>query len=402
PCRGRQAGAAGHDGADLALHGQEGGVRLPGRQGDLGGRFPVDRARHGEAPRQRVAGGAADAAGSAHPGERRPQPRPADADRLPLVLLERAGGQDQQRHARRWQRRGAHRPPGRDAVPGPARESRDLTMPPWLSRLLAGVARRTQGSEPGSGSGPGPGPGPPPRASRWQAVRTPTVLQMEAVECGAAALAIVLAHHGGGVPREVLRTACGVSRDGRKASNMVKAARTLGLVAKGYKKEPADLRGMAPPMIVHWNFNHFLVLEGFRQGRVHLNDPASGPRTVSEEELDQSLTGVVLTVQPGPDFRAGGEAPRLLAALGRRLAGARSALVFALATGLALAVPGLVAPAFSKVFVDRLLLEGQREWLGPLLAAMAAAALVLGTVTWLQRVYLLRLETQLALGASSR
>ncbi|HEV3072834.1 MAG TPA: NHLP family bacteriocin export ABC transporter peptidase/permease/ATPase subunit [Thermoanaerobaculia bacterium] len=271
-------------------------------------------------------------------------------------------------------------------------------MPPWLSRLLAGVTRRTPGSE----SGPEPGPGPPPRPSRWKAVRTPTVLQMEAVECGAAALAIVLAHHGRWVPLEVLRTACGVSRDGSKASNMVKAARTFGLVAKGYKKEPADLRGMAPPMIVHWNFNHFLVLEGFRQGRVHLNDPASGPRTVSEDELDQSFTGVVLTFQPGPDFRPGGEAPRLLAALGRRLAGARSALVFALATGLALAVPGLVAPAFSKVFVDRLLLEGQHEWLGPLLAAMAAAALVLGTVTWLQRVYLLRLETKLALGASSR
>ena len=271
-------------------------------------------------------------------------------------------------------------------------------MPRWLSRLRRGAERRTPGSEPGSR----PGPGPPPRASRWKAVRTPTVLQMEAVVCGAAALAIVLAHHGRWVPLEVLRTACGVSRDGSKASNMVKAARTFGLVAKGYKKEPAELRGLAPPMIVHWNFNHFLVLEGFRRGRVHLNDPASGPRTVSAEELDQAFTGVVLTFQPGPDFRPGGEAPRLLAALGRRLGGARSAVVFALATGLALVVPGLVAPAFSKVFVDRLLLEGQREWLGPLLAAMAAAALVLGSLTWLQRAYLLRLETKLALGASSR
>jgi len=225
---------------------------------------------------------------------------------------------------------------------------------------------------------------------------------MEAVECGAAALAIVLAHHGRWVPLEVLRLACGVSRDGSKASNVVKAARTYGLIAKGYRKEPADLRYIPPPMIVHWNFNHFLVVEGFRKGRVHLNDPASGPRTVTEEELDQAFTGVVLTFQPGPEFRPGGEAPRLLPALGRRLAGTRPALVFALATGLVLVVPGLVVPVFSKVFVDRFLLAGQREWLGPLLAAMAVAALVLGTLTWLQRAYLLRLETRLALGGSSR
>jgi NHLM bacteriocin system ABC transporter peptidase/ATP-binding protein len=225
---------------------------------------------------------------------------------------------------------------------------------------------------------------------------------MEAVECGAAALAIVLAHFGRFVPLEELRLACGVSRDGSKASNMVKAARRYGLEAKGYKKEPADLRALPTPTILHWNFNHFIVLEGFRKGRVHVNDPASGPRTVSEEELDQSFTGVVLTFTPGPELVRGGSPPRLLPALGRRLAGSGWALAFVILAGLALVIPGMVAPIFSKVFVDNVLLENRREWLRPLLLAMAATALLGGALTWLQQTYLLRLETRMALASSSR
>jgi len=233
-------------------------------------------------------------------------------------------------------------------------------------------------------------------------VRTPTVLQMEAVECGAAALAIVLAHFGRWVPLEELRVACGVSRDGSKASNIVKAARQYGLEAKGYKKEPQSLRATQPPMILHWNFNHFLVLEGFRKGKVHLNDPAAGPRVVSEEELDQAFTGVVMTFAPGPNFERLGSPPRLLPALKSRLAGTRAALAFVLLAGLALVIPGMVVPVFSKVFLDSVLLEGRRDWLPLLLVAMGLAALLMGALTWLQQSYLLRLETRMAVGGSSR
>ncbi|MEA2602763.1 MAG: hypothetical protein QOF89_3755 [Acidobacteriota bacterium] len=232
--------------------------------------------------------------------------------------------------------------------------------------------------------------------------RTPTVLQMEAVECGAAALAIVLAHYGRWVPLEELRVACGVSRDGSKASNVVKAARQYGMEAKGFKREPRTLRTERLPAILHWNFNHFVVLEGFRKGKVHLNDPATGPRVVTEEELDQAFTGVVLTFQPGPSFERRGEPPRLLPALRSRLAGTRAALVFVLLAGLALAIPGMVVPAFSKVFLDGVLLENRHDWLPPLLLAMGFAALLLGALTWLQQSYLLRLETRLAVGSSSR
>ena len=225
---------------------------------------------------------------------------------------------------------------------------------------------------------------------------------MEAVECGAAALAIVLAHYGRWVPLEELRLACGVSRDGSKASNVVKAARGYSLTAKGFKKEPAGLRSTRMPAIIHWNFNHFVVLEGIRKGKVYLNDPASGPKVVTEDELDQAFTGVVLTFEPGPDFRRGGEPPRLLAALAKRLTGSRAALAFVLLAGLALVLPGLAVPVFSKIFVDRVLLEGRLAWLPPLLLAMGAAALLTGALTWLQQAYLLRLETKTAVASSSR
>jgi len=225
---------------------------------------------------------------------------------------------------------------------------------------------------------------------------------MEAVECGAAALAMVLAYHGRYVPLEELRLACGVSRDGSKANNVLRAARGYGLVTKGVKREPADLRAMPVPMIVHWNFNHFVVLDGFQGDRVHINDPASGPTVVADAEFDQSFTGVALCFEKGPEFRRGGAPPSFTRALAHRLPGAGAALGFCILAGLALAVPGIVAPAFARVFVDSVLVHGLVNWVRPLLVIMGVGALVAGALTWIQQHYLLRLETKLSVQTSAR
>ena len=225
---------------------------------------------------------------------------------------------------------------------------------------------------------------------------------MEAVECGAAALSTVLGRFGRFVPLEELRHECGVSRDGSKASNILRAARKYGLTAKGFKYESLEkIYTLKFPVILFWNFNHFVVLEGFRRGKVFVNDPAQGPRTISLEELDGSYSGVVLTFEPGPDFEKGGVTPSMAPALRRRLRGSEWALMYAILAGLFLVIPGLVIPAFSRVFIDEYLVGNQAWLLNWLFIAMGVAVVIQGTLKWLQEYYLLRLETKLALSTSS-
>jgi NHLM bacteriocin system ABC transporter peptidase/ATP-binding protein len=224
---------------------------------------------------------------------------------------------------------------------------------------------------------------------------------MEATECGAASLAIVLEHFGTFVPLSKLREECGVSRDGSKASNVLKAARKYGLEARGYRKEPHELNGMPLPLIVHWNFNHFLVVEGFTDTRVYLNDPAAGPTSVTAEEFNHAFTGVVISCVPTAEYKPGGRRPSLTRMLLGRLEGSRNAVLFVALAGLCLLVPGLVVPIFGMVFVDEVLVAGQRDWLPALLLAMGLTALLRAALTGLQQAYLLKLMTRLGVKMSS-
>ncbi|UWE13817.1 NHLP family bacteriocin export ABC transporter peptidase/permease/ATPase subunit [Actinacidiphila bryophytorum] len=224
-------------------------------------------------------------------------------------------------------------------------------------------------------------------------MRVPSVLQMEAVECGAAALAMVLGHHGRHVPLEELRVACGVSRDGSRAGNLLKAARGYGLQAKGMQMEPAALAELPPPSVLFWEFNHYVVYEGAgrRLGRrgVHLNDPARGRRFVTPAEFDAGFTGVVLTFEPGEGFVRAGRRPGIVRGLPGRLRGTGAAMAAAVLASLLLVVAGAAAPALSRTYIDGFLLGGRSALLGTLLTAMAVVVALTAALTWVQQSNLL-------------
>ncbi len=223
---------------------------------------------------------------------------------------------------------------------------------------------------------------------------------MEAAECGAASLRMILAHYGRWVPLDELRQASGVSRDGVKAGNIVKTARRYGMTAKGFRQEIPALRAGALPVIVFWNFNHFLVVEGYAPGRWFLNDPAHGPRTVTDEEFDRSYTGVVLRIEPGEGFERGGRPPAVLASLGQRLRHSLGGLLFAVLAGLGLVIPGLAVAVLAKAFVDRVLIADQPGAVWPILGILTLATVAIVVLGALRQHYLLRLETKLSLHSS--
>lgn len=234
--------------------------------------------------------------------------------------------------------------------------------------------------------------------------RVPTVLQMERTECGAASLGMVLAKHRLWVPLEELRVACGISRDGAKASDLLRAARRYGMAAKGYRLEVEDLHRSPMPLILFWGFNHFVVLEGIdpATGTAWINDPASGPRRVAADEFDGSFTGIVLALQPGPGFRPGGRRPSLARAMLARLGRSGGGVGLLAALSFALVLAGLAGPLLTKVFVDEILVPGFRDWFAPLLIGLGLTILLRGGLTVLQRGLTARLQAKISVLEGAR
>ena len=232
--------------------------------------------------------------------------------------------------------------------------------------------------------------------------RVPVIMQLEALECGAAALAMIMAYYNKWVPLEQVRRDCGVSRNGSNAKNMLIAARSYGFDAQGIRCETDALRSdVTLPCIIHWNFNHFVVLTGFRGKYAYINDPARGSLRVTYEELDRAFTGICIQVTPGPDFEQSGNQKSMIEFTGRRLQGTRTALVFVMLATLAGGLFGIINPAFSRFFIDYLLTGENLALLHPFLGLMILVAAVQVATRWILSVYSLRIDGKMSAAGSS-
>ncbi len=231
--------------------------------------------------------------------------------------------------------------------------------------------------------------------------KVPVVMQMEATECGAASLAMVLAYFGRWLPLEQVRLDCGVGRDGSNAGNLLKAARTYGLKAQGYRCSLDGVKKMSFPLIVHWNFNHFVVLCGFKKEQAVLCDPGRGRVTVTMKEFDEAFTGIALTFEKSEAFTPGGRPRSILVFVRSRLHSALGPFLFVAAITFLIAVAGMAAPVFSRIFMDEILSGKNAAWLTPFLAALGALFLFQTAVSLLQTVCLLTIRGKLAVSANS-
>ena len=232
--------------------------------------------------------------------------------------------------------------------------------------------------------------------------KVPVVMQLEALECGAACLAMILAYYRKWVPLEQVRIDCGVSRDGSNAKNILMAARNYGMNAGGYKMEPEALREKGTfPCVVHWNFNHFVVCCGFKGKYAYLNDPARGSVKVTMDEFDEAFTGICLMITPSENFVPGGKKKSTLDFAARRLRGAGAAVAFVVLTTLITYLFGIINPGFTRFFMDRLLTGENRDLLMPFIALMTAVGLIQIIVSAAQYIYSLKINGKMSVIGNS-
>lgn len=229
------------------------------------------------------------------------------------------------------------------------------------------------------------------------ACKVPVIMQLEALECGAACLCMVLAYYEKWIPLEQVREDCGVSRDGSNARNVLKAARNYGLNAKGYRYETSTLKENGTfPCIIHWNFNHFVVLDGFKNGKVYINDPAKGSYSVSMEKFDEAFTGICLQFEPSETFEPSGKPKSMFSFAAKRLKGTRVAILFTILTGVISSLMNLLQPAFSRVYLDHLLTGTDLEWYAAFIILLSVFSLIQVIMSGVQAIYSLRLNGKMA------
>ena len=233
--------------------------------------------------------------------------------------------------------------------------------------------------------------------------KVPVVMQMEALECGAASLTMILAYYGKWIPLEQVRADCGVSRDGSNAKNVLKAARSYGLTAKGYRYEPDELKRCGKfPCIIHWNFNHFVVLDGFKGNKAVLNDPAKGTYSVPMETFDNSFTGICLMFEPGDSFEPGGKPKSMLAFAKEKMRGAGVAVAFTIITTVITSLIGIINPAFSRIFIDRLLTGQNPDWFMPFIWALTALSAIQIIISFIEAIFEARISAKIdAVGSTT-
>lgn len=233
--------------------------------------------------------------------------------------------------------------------------------------------------------------------------KVPVILQLEALECGAASLAMVMAYYQKWIPLEQVRVDCGVSRDGSNAKNLLLAARNYGMNAKGYRFEPEILKEKGTfPCIIHWNFNHFVVLDGFRNKKAVLNDPARGVVEISMEEFDRGFTGVCIMLEPSENFVPDGKKKSMWQFVGKRLKGTRSAMLFTGFISLLTTCIGVMLPMFSRIFVDQLLPGWNPKWIRPFFMFLVVFAILQILLAGMEAIYALRFQGKLAIKANAQ
>lgn len=234
-------------------------------------------------------------------------------------------------------------------------------------------------------------------------VKVPVVMQLEVLECGAASLTMIMHYYRKWIPLEQVRVDCDISRDGSSMKNILLAARNYGMISHAWKVEPECLLKEGPfPCILHWGFNHFVVLCGFKGKNAILNDPARGRVTVSWEEFDREYTGICATFEPSEEFEPSGKPKSPLTYARKRLKGTGAAVIFVILTTTISSLIGIINPLFSRIFLDRLLTGQNPDWLIPFIIAMSIFAFVNILVQWISAIYSIRIQGKLAaIGSTS-